>query len=422
MAQAEDITVAAKPRCFVIMPFGRGSDEEQHYLDVYDHIIAPPIEEAGFTCERGDQIPNFGPIPDQVLEKLRDYELVVADLTAKRMNVFYELGFRHALSKDTITIAEDPDSLPFNVRVNRTLKYSLGDVRIADRCRQEIRDAAVQIRASIQRREAGDGEPEDPYARLENLLTIGLSNIGGPLADLHDRIKREFSGFAQRLAAQEVKYRELEESLTRTTHLGDQISDTGLVGIYVSRGLAIEREFYRVMQDETRGISIVGSTIYGLTGDRKIPRTNILHLLESKAADSEFHLRILLTHWDHISGREDQEKGVKNVSRRSIAQELLDAIRDLERYGLRDHVRFYKGSPTCFTILCDSQQLMLANPYSYQREAFTGWTAIFRDVPGGVYAEFRQSHVDDPWQNHLLTEEITENTEELIRTKYGYDS
>jgi hypothetical protein len=113
-------------------------------------------------------------------------------------------------------------------------------------------------------------------------------------------------------------------------------------------------------------------------------------------------LRILLTHWDFISYRQDQEKTEKNIARYVISKELKDAIDVLAEKGLTDTVKFYKGSPTCFTIIAAGQKQMLMNPYPYQREAYNSWCVVVMDTFGGVYSAFKQAHFDEPWSNPQL--------------------
>lgn len=102
--------MTTKPKCFVIMPFGNNETNRTHYTVVYERIIKPPVEAAGFECERGDEIPEYGPIPEQITQKLASADLVVADLSGRNPNVFYELGYRRALKKAIIPIADDLDN------------------------------------------------------------------------------------------------------------------------------------------------------------------------------------------------------------------------------------------------------------------------------------------------------------------------
>ena len=58
---------------------------------------------------------------------IRAAKVVVADLSDSRPNVLHEVGFAEALQKPVIQICSTPTAnLPFNVRNNQTIKYSIG--------------------------------------------------------------------------------------------------------------------------------------------------------------------------------------------------------------------------------------------------------------------------------------------------------
>jgi nucleoside 2-deoxyribosyltransferase len=50
-------------------------------------------------------------------------DVVIADLTDKNPNVFYELGVRHALRNATVLITQNMDHVPFDLRHYATLEY-----------------------------------------------------------------------------------------------------------------------------------------------------------------------------------------------------------------------------------------------------------------------------------------------------------
>jgi hypothetical protein len=145
-------------------------------------------------------------------------------------------------------------------------------------------------------------------------------------------------------------------------------------------------------------------------------------LLRRKAASSDFDLRLLLTHWDYISHRQDQEKTQKNITRFVISKELKEAVDLLKHHELAPCVRFYRAAPTCFTIICRGQRLMLANPYPYQREAYNSWTLLFRDTgQRGIYGAFAAAHFDEPWENADLTIRFDEDCEKAVEEKLKKD-
>jgi hypothetical protein len=84
---------------FVIMPFSatpNHSDED--WKTAYDYVIAPAITNAGYSCSRA--APERGSLIGSIVEKLHSSWLVVADLTDRNANVFYELVFAMPLAKE----------------------------------------------------------------------------------------------------------------------------------------------------------------------------------------------------------------------------------------------------------------------------------------------------------------------------------
>jgi hypothetical protein len=80
-------------RCFVIMPFGKnGTEEFQRNLKIYKFMIKPVVEEMGYQSIRADELENMGNITRDIIELLHESDLVIADLSGKNANVFYELA------------------------------------------------------------------------------------------------------------------------------------------------------------------------------------------------------------------------------------------------------------------------------------------------------------------------------------------
>lgn len=104
--------------CFVIMPFGGWFD------NYYSTIYVPAIEEAGLLPTRADDIYRPSTIIQDIWNMTRNSLLVLADLTEKNANVFYELGLAHALAKPAILIAESMEFVPFDLRALRVIEYN----------------------------------------------------------------------------------------------------------------------------------------------------------------------------------------------------------------------------------------------------------------------------------------------------------
>lgn len=103
--------------CFVIMPFSETeSCSEEEWDEVYNELIQPAVEDAGFNfnCYRSNIAQ--GSIIEDILDNINRADLVLADLTDRNANVFYELGVRHTLRDSTILIAQQLEDIPFDLR------------------------------------------------------------------------------------------------------------------------------------------------------------------------------------------------------------------------------------------------------------------------------------------------------------------
>jgi len=126
-------------RLFIISPIGEPKSEERDYFDkARRHIIDPVAAEKGYETARADKISKPGTITKHIIDRLRNDDLVVADLTRKNPNVFYELAVRHAVDKPVILMATNGEKIPFDVAAQRVIFYDLDPDNIAE-AKEELR-------------------------------------------------------------------------------------------------------------------------------------------------------------------------------------------------------------------------------------------------------------------------------------------
>lgn len=115
------------PHAFVVMPFGRkqGGDGRWYDFDaIYNDLIRPSLETAGFESFRADEESVSGDILTDMFQELLLADLVIADLSIDNANVFYELGVRHALRKrGLVHIQSGRSYMPFDIFNVRTIPY-----------------------------------------------------------------------------------------------------------------------------------------------------------------------------------------------------------------------------------------------------------------------------------------------------------
>jgi hypothetical protein len=107
-------------RAFVVMEFS------EPFQDVYHKLIRVAASQAEIIAENvGEQL-GPGNILDDISKGIADCALVIAEVSPPNANVFYEVGFAHALDKPTILIAKKGTTLPFDLKVHRCLFYETG--------------------------------------------------------------------------------------------------------------------------------------------------------------------------------------------------------------------------------------------------------------------------------------------------------
>lgn len=92
------------------MPFAN------EYDDIYNYGIKESCIEAGTYCERVDEQIFNDTIMARVYNQIAKADLIIADMSNKNPNVFYEVGYAHALNKPTILLTKTIADIPFDLQ------------------------------------------------------------------------------------------------------------------------------------------------------------------------------------------------------------------------------------------------------------------------------------------------------------------
>ena len=109
--------VASPPSAFVVMQFTSPFDE------LYEEVIHPVCDDLGIKAYRASDIYRPGVVLQDIIQGLAESSVIIAEITPANPNVFYELGYSHALSKPVILLAERDTALPFDVGGYRVIFY-----------------------------------------------------------------------------------------------------------------------------------------------------------------------------------------------------------------------------------------------------------------------------------------------------------
>ncbi len=125
--------------------------------DYYDKIYKPAIEKAGLRPVRADnEIFGTGKIIDQIWSGINAARVLVAELTSRNPNVFYELGLAHALEKPVVLISSNEGDVPFDLQHIRVIYYDVNDPfwgsKLLDKVAENVLSAIENPEEAVLRR------------------------------------------------------------------------------------------------------------------------------------------------------------------------------------------------------------------------------------------------------------------------------
>ncbi|MDM7503290.1 hypothetical protein [Lactococcus lactis] len=111
-------------KCFFVTPIGTDNSQERKISDfVMSVYLIPTLKELGYEVVRADTSFSVERIDLSIIDQLKNSDLVIADVSGNNPNVMFELGYRIALEKPYIIIAQNINELPFDISSIRTLIY-----------------------------------------------------------------------------------------------------------------------------------------------------------------------------------------------------------------------------------------------------------------------------------------------------------
>lgn len=109
-------------QAFIVMQVGaKDSLERKRADEIYNFVVGPAVKAAGLEPYRADLDPSPGGITPKMLLGLLSARVVIADLTGRNPNVFYELGIAHSFARPLILIADSSSTLPFDAKDERVI-------------------------------------------------------------------------------------------------------------------------------------------------------------------------------------------------------------------------------------------------------------------------------------------------------------
>ena len=162
-----ELSTLPKPFVFVLMPI------VSEFSDIYKFGIKGAAEDAGAYAERLDeQIFSEGML-ERIFNQISKADVIVADMTGRNPNVFYEVGYAHALGKIVLLLTQKADDIPFDLKHRQHTVYG-GSINIL---RQEL-TPKIQWAIAESKRRAAPGKKERFSIRIANheIFSLGSPN------------------------------------------------------------------------------------------------------------------------------------------------------------------------------------------------------------------------------------------------------
>lgn len=132
-------------RCFVIQPFDGGKFDKR-----FDDVVKPAILEADLDPYRVDRDPNVSIPIDDIQTGIELSRVCLADITTDNPNVWFELGYAIASSREVVLICADErqSKFPFDVQHRSIIKYKSEAPRDFDQLSEAI---TTRLKAILQK-------------------------------------------------------------------------------------------------------------------------------------------------------------------------------------------------------------------------------------------------------------------------------
>jgi hypothetical protein len=126
---------------FVIMPFSHEFD------DIYKFGIKEAANGCNVKAERLDEQLFGEGMLERVYRQIDVADFIIADLSDRNANVFYELGYAHAKDKTCILLTKDAFDIPFDLKHKRHIVYGSSIAYLKEEISKNIEWAKNEAKA-----------------------------------------------------------------------------------------------------------------------------------------------------------------------------------------------------------------------------------------------------------------------------------
>ena len=199
--------------CFVVSPIGEEGTATRKRADaVFKHVIKPSVATLVDEVVRADHISDPGIITNQIISRLLNSKLVVADLSERNPNVFYEVAVRQAARLPMVLIIQKGERIPFDLTGMRVIPLDHADL-----------DDVENVKAEIERQ--ARSELNKPQEKIESPISTVLQLSS--LFDSGDAEKRQIAGIAEQVGSLLSNFAQFQSEFDILKRRGLQLSYGG---------------------------------------------------------------------------------------------------------------------------------------------------------------------------------------------------
>lgn len=167
-----------KPFAFVLMPFHDSFD------DIYKLGIKKTCEELGIVAERVDEQFYSENMLERIYRQIENADLIIADMTGKNPNVFYEVGYAHAKGKLCALITQRSEDIPFDLQQHFHVIYDGKIGLLAEELKlrlewmkEEVEKRKTELLAVSIKAESGNLKATDYIHQGDFKLRVFIKNV-----------------------------------------------------------------------------------------------------------------------------------------------------------------------------------------------------------------------------------------------------
>jgi hypothetical protein len=171
-----DETQAGAPkahRCFFISPADDANpDVRRHAETLWKYVVRPALLDTDFTPSRiepeAGALPGGGKVPQKAIDAILDDDLIIAVMSFRNPDVFYQAAIAQAAARPLILMVEEGQEVGFDPRGAQVLTYSLDTDSVLSAVNVKKLQAVIKTMAEME-------APDQPFRHGAGALNGGAS-------------------------------------------------------------------------------------------------------------------------------------------------------------------------------------------------------------------------------------------------------